>query len=85
MDERGAVGVATAAARLGRQEQTEPAEVGHRLVEVTGELVRLVDLGGARPDVLLGELAHGLPDHPLLVGQERVVHRIPPETASLTE
>ena len=42
----------------------------HQRVEhVERELGRLVDLGSARRDLVVGELAHGCPQHQVLLGE----------------
>src|SRR5690606_6651616 len=41
----------------------EEAHVAELAPEVLGELVRAIDLGGQRRDLLLGELVHGAPQH----------------------
>ena len=40
-----------------------------RLVHVAWVLARLVDLGGARGDLVLGEIAHGLAQQLVLLGE----------------
>jgi hypothetical protein len=48
---------------------------------VTGKLPRLVALAGLRPDLVLGELAHGFDDQGLLVARFEVDHGEAPVAA----
>ena len=52
------------------EEEPEDALVAEELDDVPGELVRRVDLRGARRDPLARERAHELAELPLLVGQD---------------
>ena len=47
---------------LRRHGHPEEVELGHALVEIPRELVGAVDLGRARPDLALGELAAQVAD-----------------------
>ena len=56
------------AVRLGER-QPEDVVGGEELLDVPGELGRLVDLGGARRDLLVGQHADRVAEHLLLLGQ----------------
>ena len=56
------------------EEEAEELVLAEELDDVPRELVRLVDLRGARRDALAGERAHELADLELLLGQRLPGH-----------
>ena len=64
-----------AAVLLGRGEPEQP-ELTHLLHDVDREVVLAVPLGGARRDLLLGEVANGTPEL-LVLGRQLEAHAPP--------
>ena len=67
--EAGGQEVAAEPAEPLREVEREEVVRRQQLLDVPGELGRPVDLRRARGDLLVGELAHGVAQEPLLVGQ----------------
>jgi hypothetical protein len=63
-------------------EHTEEAELGHFLHEIEGELLFFVQLLGDRLYLLLRELAYGIPEYLLLLGEIVIQHVRPFFTSS---
>jgi len=69
--------IQTLAAVFFGDEHPEQAEVGHFLHEIEGEFLFFVQLLGDRLYLLLGEIANGIPEYLLLLGEIVVKHACP--------